>query len=167
MAGLTDGTKGRLPNDRTHTFKLFGSYEFNEYFSVGANILVQSARHFGCQGVHPTDDIASQFGEASFFCDPDGIDGPLPSVFTPRGSVMKSEWVKRLDLNFAFTPQIDLPEDMNLTLGVDIFNVLNSEDITDRNEFGEFDNGQLRETFGDPTGFVAPRTVRLSARLEF
>jgi len=165
--GLTDGTQGRLPNDRTHTFKLFGSYEFNEYFSVGANILVQSARHFGCQGVHPTDDIASQFGEASFFCDPDGIDGPLPSVFTPRGSVMKSEWVKRLDLSLAFAPQFDLPEDMNLTFGVDIFNVLNSEDITDRNEFGEFDNGQLRETFGDPTGFVAPRTVRLSARLTF
>lgn len=162
-AGLTDGIQGRLPNDRTHTFKLFGGYEITENFTVGANITVQSQRHFGCQGVHPTDDIASQFGAASFFCDLDGNG----TVLTPRGSVLKSEWTKNVDLKFSFTPQLDLPEDMRLGLTVDIFNVFNSEDITDRNEFGTFDSGQQRPTFGDPTGYLPPRTIRLSARLEF
>lgn len=165
-AGLTDGTQGRLPNDHKHTFKLFGSYEVAENFTVGANILVQSPRHFGCLGRHPTDNIAALFGASSFFCDPDGT-GPLPKVFTPRGSVMKSEWVKRLDLFFSYAPQLDLPENMSLTLGVSIFNVFNSEDVTDRQERGEFGNGRLRQTFGEPTGFVAPRTVRLNASLRF
>ncbi|MDP2185146.1 MAG: TonB-dependent receptor [Xanthomonadales bacterium] len=170
--GLTDGIQGRLPNDRTHTFKLFGAYELFENFTIGANFTLQSQRHFGCFGIHPTDDIAGQFGVSSFFCDPDGPDvedepPTAPSVFTPRGSVMKSEWTKQLDLTFAFTPQFDLPEDMNLSFRVDIFNVLNSEDITDRNEFGELDDGSPRPTFGDATGFLPPRTVRLSARLEF
>jgi len=170
--GLTDGIQGRLPNDRTHTFKLFGAYEIFENFTVGANFTLQSPRHFGCIGFHPTDEIAQIFGVSSFFCDPDGPDvagepPTAPSVFTPRGSVMKSEWTKQLDLTFAFAPQLDLPEDMNLSLRVDIFNVLNSEDITDRNEFGELDDGTPRPTFGDATAFLPPRTVRLSVRVEF
>jgi len=161
--GLTDGIQGRLPNDRQHTFKLFGGYQITENFTVGANVTVQSPRHFGCQGVHPTDDIAQQFGAASFFCDLDGNG----TVLTPRGSVMKSEWAKNVDLKFSYVPELDLPENIRLGFTIDIFNVFNSEDVTDRNEFGTFDSGQSRPTFGDPTGFLPPRTVRFSGRLVF
>ncbi|PIX60246.1 MAG: hypothetical protein COZ47_08200 [Lysobacterales bacterium CG_4_10_14_3_um_filter_64_11] len=161
--GLTDGIQGRLPNDRQHTFKLFGGYQITENFTVGANVTVQSPRHFGCQGVHPTDDIAQQFGAASFFCDLDGNG----TVLTPRGSVMKSEWTKNVDLKFSYVPELDLPENIRLGFTIDIFNVFNSEDVTDRNEFGTFDSGQSRPTFGDPTGFLPPRTVRFSGRLVF
>lgn len=162
--GLADGIQGRLPNDHTHTFKLFGSYRITDQFSIGANILVQSPRHFGCIGLHPTDEIAQQFGAGSFYCD---LNNDGTAELTPRGSVLKSEWRKQVDLSFAFTPAFDLPADMNLSLHVDIFNVFNSEDVIDRQEIGTFDNGQPRPTFGDPTAFVPPRTVRLSARLTF
>jgi len=172
-AGLQINDQGRLPNDRKHTFKLFGAYEVADGFTIGANFLLQSPRHFGCLGVNQADPIASQFGAAAFTCDPDGLDvegepPTLTSMATPRGSVLKSEWVKRLDMTFSFTPKLDLPMDMkNLELRVDIFNIFNSEDVTDRQEIGEDDNGDLDPNFGVATGFVAPRTVRLSARVEF
>lgn len=162
--GLAEGIQGRLPNDHTHTFKLFGSYQISDQFSVGANITVQSPRHFGCIGLHPTDEIAQQFGAGSFYCD---LNQDGTAELTPRGSVLKSEWSKRVDVSFGFRPQFDLPANMDLSLHVEVFNVFNSEDVIDRNELGTFDNGQPRPTFGDPTAFVAPRTVRLSARLTF
>ena len=46
--GLTDFTDGPLPNDRTHTLKAFGSYDFNNGLRIGANFLLQSGWLFGC-----------------------------------------------------------------------------------------------------------------------
>jgi len=168
-AGLQINSQGPLPNDRKHNFKLFGAYEVADGFTIGANFTLTSPRHFGCLGVLQSDPIASQFGASAFTCDPDGISGPLPTVATPRGSVLKSEWTKKLDMTFAFTPKLDLPAGLkNPEFRVDIFNILNSDDVTDRQEAGEDgDSGDVNPQFGDPTGFLAPRSVRLSVRLEF
>lgn len=168
--GLTDGTKGRLPSDHTHTFKLFGSYALTDELFIGANFTVQSPRQFGCLGVHPTDDIAAQFGASSFFCRLDENNRPnanVPSRLTPRGSILESDWAKQLDLTLNYTPQIDFAGNANLSFRIDVFNVFDTHDVTDRNEFAEFGSGAIRPTFGDPTGFLQPRTVRFSARLEF
>lgn len=168
--GLTDGTNGKLPNDHRHTFKLFGSYQLTDQIAIGANFTVQSPRRFGCLGVHPTDEIAAQFGASSFFCKLDENNRPsndVPSRFTPRGSILKSDWTKQLDLTLNWVPDIDFMEYGSLSFRIDVFNVFDTHDVTDRNEFGEFASGAARDTFGDPTGFLPPRTVRLSARLEF
>lgn len=168
-AGLTDGTNGRLPNDRRHVLKLFGSYDITDQISVGANFTAASGRAFGCIGTHPTDDIAVQFGAASFFCKLDENNRPssdAPSRFTPRGSVLESEWTKQLDLSINFYPKLEnFLGDAKLNIRVDIFNVFNTHDVTDLQERGEFGSGAIRPTFGDPTGFLQPRTVRLSALL--
>jgi Carboxypeptidase regulatory-like domain len=161
--GLTDGITGRLPTDRKHTLKVFGSYQVNDIISVGANATIQSPRRFGCLGVHPTDFIASLFGASSFYCKLDGIN----SVFTPRGSQLKSEWTKRLDVTLNITPEITGIGALRPSFRVDVFNIFNSHDITDRNEFGEFGNGQARPTYGDATGYLPPRSIRFSARVEF
>ena len=44
---------GYLPNDRRHSLKVFGNYEFTDEWSVGANLLVQSGRPKNCLGVLP------------------------------------------------------------------------------------------------------------------
>jgi Carboxypeptidase regulatory-like domain/TonB-dependent Receptor Plug Domain len=161
--GLTDGITGRLPNDRKHTLKVFGSYQATDTISVGANATLQSPRHFGCLGVHPTDGIAALFGASSFYCKLDGVN----SVFTPRGSQLKSEWTKRIDLSVNYLPEIEGIGALRPSFRVDVFNVFNSHDVTDRNEIGEFGNGARRDTYGDPTGFLPPRSIRFSARVEF
>ena len=43
---------GYLPNDRRHTFKLFGSYALNDEWRFGANLIVQSGRPRNCFGVY-------------------------------------------------------------------------------------------------------------------
>ncbi|MDP1696806.1 MAG: TonB-dependent receptor [Xanthomonadaceae bacterium] len=168
-AGLQINSQGRLPNDRKHNFKLFGAYEVADGFTIGANFTLASPRHFGCLGVLQSDPIASQFGASAFTCDPDGENGPLPTVGTPRGSVLKSEWTKVLDMTFAFTPKLDLPAGLkNPEFRVDIFNILNLDDVTDRQEVGEDpDSGDVNVAFGEAIGFIAPRSVRLSVRMEF
>ena len=52
---LMFGAYGYLPNDRRHSLKLFGNYQFNESWSVGANLLVQSGRPVSCTGVYGND----------------------------------------------------------------------------------------------------------------
>ncbi|MDA3935229.1 MAG: carboxypeptidase regulatory-like domain-containing protein [Gammaproteobacteria bacterium] len=169
-AGLTDGTDGRLPNDRRHVLKLFGSYDITNELSVGLNFTAASGRAFGCLGVHPNDEIAAQFGASSFFCKLDENNRPNSNVdsrFTPRGSVAETEWTKQLDLSINYYPDTkELLGGAKVNIRVDIFNVFNTHDVTDINELGEFGSGAIRPTFGDPTGFIQPRTVRLSARIE-
>ncbi|TFG45053.1 MAG: TonB-dependent receptor, partial [Dehalococcoidia bacterium] len=41
---LMDGSQGYQPNDRRHVFKLFGSYNFTEAFSMGFNTFLASGR---------------------------------------------------------------------------------------------------------------------------
>ena len=48
---LTKDTYGYLPNDRRHSFKLFGNYALTDEFSVGFNALIQSGRPKNCFGV--------------------------------------------------------------------------------------------------------------------
>jgi hypothetical protein len=47
---LTIGSFGYLPNDRRHSFKLFGNYDITDEWSVGANLLIQSGRPENCFG---------------------------------------------------------------------------------------------------------------------
>lgn len=168
--GLTDNSYGFLPNHREHTFKAFGNWQATPALNIGANLLIQSPRQFGCQGVHPTDLFASFYGAASWFCDTNG-DGV--SEATPRGSQFESEWLKVLDLTFAYdlAEAFDVPGD-SLVLRADIFNVFDFSSAQDFNEFGEFgDNfpgpGSADPNYGRVTAYQAPRSVRFSLAYRF
>ena len=157
--GLTDNSYGFLPNHRAHSFKAFGNWQVTPALNIGANLIIQSPRKFGCQGVHPTDFFASLYGPASWFCQ---------GVATPRGSVFESDWTKNMDVTFAYnlSEVFSIPGD-SLVLRADVFNVFGFEAETDYNEFGDLDAATPDPNFARPTAYQAPRGVRLSVAYRF
>lgn len=157
--GLTDNSYGFLPNHRAHTFKVFGNWQATEALNVGANLLVQSPRKFGCQGVHPTDAFAQAYGPASWFCN---------GVATPRGESFESEWLKNLDVTLAYDigEMFSIPGD-SLVLRADVFNVFDFRSEQDFNEFGDLALGSPDPNYRRVTAFQAPRSVRFSLAYRF
>lgn len=173
--GLTDNAFGYLPNHRAHTFKAFGSWQVTENLNVGANVIIQSPRKFGCIGFHPTDAFARAYGAASWFCDPVENNSTADSRPTPRGSMFEGEWLKNVDLTFSYNlgDMFNLPGD-GLTLRADIFNVFDFDSAQDFNEFGDLARDTATSTlfsldpnYGDPTAYQAPRFVRFSVAYRF
>ena len=158
--GLLDNAYGFLPNHRAHTFKAFGNWQATPALNIGANLLIQSPRKFGCIGVHPTDVFASLYGAASWFCG---------GVATPRGESFESDWLKVLDLTFAYdlSETFEIPGD-SLVLRADIFNVFDFQSAQDFNEFGDLTSpADPDPNYAKPTAYQAPRTVRFSIAYRF
>lgn len=157
--GLLDNAYGKLPNHREHSFKMFGSWQATENLLIGANVIVQSPRKFGCIGVHPTDVFAQGYQAASWFCQ---------GVATPRGESFESQWLKNVDLTFSYNlgDAFNLPGE-GLTLRADVFNVFNDKSEQDFNEFGDLANGSVNPNYRRVTGYQTPRSVRLSVAYRF
>ena len=158
--GLTDNSYGFLPNHREHTFKAFGNWQVTPAFNVGANLLIQSPRKFGCQGVHPTDFFASLYGAASWFCG---------GTATPRGESFESDWLTNVDLTFAYdlAQVFSVPGD-SLVLRADVFNLFDADSEQDFNEFGDLTAPTDPDpNYGRVTAYQAPRTVRFSLAYRF
>ncbi len=155
--GLLDGGFGDLPNDRRHSFKIFGAYKLTEEIQVGANVLVESGRPINGFGVHPTDLFAQAYGAESFF-----INGEL----APRGSLGRTPWTHRLDLSLKYKPDFAWVKN-RLTLGLDVFNVFNTDIVREVYEIAEFDIGDPDPEFGSPTARQTPRYIRISAEFAF
>jgi len=180
VPGLADGAYGKLPGHREHSLKAYGNWQVTPAFNVGMNLIVQSPRKFGCQGVHPetspgTDDdlFAAYYGAASWYCD---LDGDGESTPTPRGSQFESDWLSQLDLTFSYTlkDRWGLPGE-GVMLRMDVFNVFDQDAELDFNEFGEIDDGVSRpgpSSIIDPnyravTSYQTPRYIRLGASIRF
>jgi hypothetical protein len=165
------GADGPLPNDRKHTLKVFGNYELNDQWSIGGNLLVQSGRPINCFGVYGNDPV--HYGASYFSCsntpgtDADG-DGVLDNGIqvVPRGSAGRTPWQRQLDLNLAWKPAF---ADGRLTFKLDVFNVFNSRTVSSVVETAETGQGSsLYDTvYKIPTGFQAPRTVRVMLQYAF
>ena len=156
---LTTDTYGYLPNDRRHSFKLFGSYDFAEEWTIGANVLVQSGRPLNCFGVLDRDPgpgySPHPYGSAFARCQ---------GVPVPRGTAGRLPWTNRLDLNVAYRPAFA----EGLQFKVDVFNVLNSDKVTSVNEVAEVpETGATSEQYLVPTSFQAPRQVRFMVQYDF
>lgn len=158
--GLTDGSFGKLPNHREHSFKAFGNWQVTPAFNIGANLLIQSPRQFGCQGVHPTDFFASLYGAASWFCG---------GVATPRGSQFESDWTTNVDMTFAYDlAQVFTIPGESLVLRADVFNIFDADSELDFNEFGDLTSPSDPDpNYGKVTAYQAPRTVRFSIAYRF
>jgi hypothetical protein len=164
---LTIGSLGYLPNDRRHSFKLFGNYEINDQWSVGANLLVQSGRPKNCIGVYGSDPVG--YAASYFSCDtgvpPTGSNNNGTTV-VPRGSAGRTEWQRQVDLNVAYHPTF---AGGHLTFKADVFNVFNEHAATAVSEAGEDGTGQplFATTYGIPLTFQAPRSVRFMVQYDF
>jgi outer membrane receptor protein involved in Fe transport len=164
--GFVDYSYGNLPNNYNHIIKLWGNIKPVETFNVGAFVQVQSPRSLSCFGWHPTDLFADGYGAASHYCN------GKPS---PRGTAQKSDWQSTINLQFAYSPKI---EGHSITFRADVFNLLNSQAITKRNEIGELDVTTSPTTglpvtyianpnYGRASAYQAPRYVRLGVDINF
>ena len=177
--GLVDNAYGYLPNHREHSFKAYGSWQVTPAFNIGANLIIQSPRKFGCQGEHATDDFAYQYAAASWFCDLDRNGTLTP---TPRGSVFESDWLKNVDLTFSYdlSERFSIPGE-GLVVRADIFNVFDFQSEQDYNEFGQLGDiaasgfigvnpnlpSSADPNYGKVTAYQAPRSVRFSIAYRF
>ncbi|MCM8557830.1 TonB-dependent receptor [Sphingomicrobium sediminis] len=165
--GFVDFAEGRLPNDRTHRIKLFGAYQPLEGLVIGANLSVDSPRPLSCFGFHPTDVFGNLYGAASNFCGLQGIQ---------RGTASETDWVSTLDLSARYN--WDMGNDRQIAFTVNAFNVLNSQAVTQRNEFGDRDiatsnaDGEPTSVIANPnydlpSGYQAPRSLRFGIDVTF
>jgi len=179
---LTVDTYGYLPNDRRHTFKLFGNYQFNEEWSVGGNFIVQSGRPKNCMGMldlndaPPVRDAAGNIIVTNFAPHPYGssfmrcgttVDGGVDDatvVAVPRGKAGRLPWTNSLDLNVAYAPSAM----EGWQFKVDVFNVFNRQKVTAINETAEINpTGQPSPTYLLPDSYQTPRYFRFMAQYDF
>ncbi|MDA8621037.1 TonB-dependent receptor [Psychrosphaera sp.] len=157
---LMDGAEGYLPNDRRHSFKLYGAYALTENLSLGTNLTLVSGRPVsgfghGLPADYGTEFDTYEYGQTYFL----GADN---SVFLPRGSFGRTPWVAKLDMNLTYNTKVS---GADVTLQADVFNILNAQGIT---KFDEDQNdGAVNDDFLLPTLYQAPRSVRFSATVRF
>ena len=150
---LAEGSYGYLPNDRRHSFKIFGSYDLTETVSIGGNFSAQSGRPINCFGFHP---ISSPYANSYFYCDGEQVD---------RGTAGRTPWTQKLDMNVSWKPGFASDK---LTFKVDVFNVFNSRKAATVNEFGEDAGGNLQPNlYKSANGWQTPRAVRFMVQYDF
>ena len=173
---LSIGSTGYLPNDRRHSFKLFGNYELTDEWSIGANLLIQSGRPKNCfgflGGFDPSTGVGiARYGNGYFSCDsgPTTVpgDGAGNNGYTivPRGTKGRTEWSRTVDLNVAYKPNW---ADGHMMFKADVFNLFNEHAVTTVVEQGENAAGDPQpDSYLTPSGFQRPRSVRLMVQYDF
>ena len=166
---LTVDTYGYLPNDRRHSFKLFGNYELTDEWSVGFNALIQSGRPLNCFGVLDLNPGAGYsphpYGSSFMRCSSTGDATDDSSVVRqPRGTKGRLPWTQNYDMNVSYQPSWA----EGLQFKVDVFNVFNKQKVTSVNEVAEVAaTGAASATYLLPASFQAPRSVRLMVQYDF
>jgi hypothetical protein len=148
--GLMDHSTGYLANDKRHKFKLFGSYSLTSEWQAGANLRLESGTPLNTFGFHPTDAFARAYGADSFYNN---------SKVAPRASAGRTPWVSNLDLTLRYRPKW---ANGKMTMGLSVFNVLNSHKNTESNQIAEIGLNQPNPAYGLPTVFQSARSGRLT-----
>jgi hypothetical protein len=152
------GSNGYLPNDRKHTLKVYGAWQINDEWLVGANGVFQTGRPENCYGLNPIDAVVNGgYGSGAYlYCD---------GMIVKRGSVGRTPSYWNIDLNTSYKPQWA----KGLTLSASVFNVFNKQHTLTINEVGEDPNGAplTDSTYKIPTSYQSPRYVQVSAEYDF
>ena len=176
LKSLTQNRNGPLPGDTRHQFKVFGSrtVELSEHSAIQ---LGGAAR--GTSGA-PTSYLGSH-----------PIYGPDEVFILPRGEGNRLPWTYSLDTSIGYVQKFN--KDQSVTFTIDVFNLLNFQEITQRDETytttdvnpiingSRSDLGQLKNSangallqkkevnpnFGNPTSYQAPRQFRVGIRGTF
>ena len=163
---FTDGTWGYLPNDRTHTLKLFGVYKFSDQFQLGGNFIAQSGRPVNCQGYidltgtgYDGQFVLGPYGPSSFYC----LDENGDRVLTNRGDNGRTPNTWSMDLSGAYKPNWA----KGLLFKVDVFNVFNNGKVLEYNEVKEAGRDRLDPNYLNDVNYQTPRSVRFTVRYDF
>jgi hypothetical protein len=161
-------TDGYLPNDRRHTFKIYGGYDVTDEIMISANINIASGRPVNCNGYVPLDGLGVDssglinYGPSAFYCvDDQGVSQP-----TKRGQEGRTPWTKDVGMSISYIPEW---ADNKLTLQATVYNLFNTQEVIKYNETGDYDRATTRKNlnFKTPTNFQAARSVDLIVRYSF
>ncbi|WP_242344722.1 TonB-dependent receptor [Anaeromyxobacter terrae] len=125
LASLMANKVGRLPGDRPHQVKLFGSYTFN--FGPRFN-LSAGAAYTGMSG-NPVNALGADGGAGDY--------GDGQAFILPRGMAGRSPFLHNVDLKGSLSYVITPP--YALQFSVDVFNVFNTEEVRATDENYTFD----------------------------
>jgi len=158
--GFLDGADGYLPNHRRHTLKGYGSYQVNNWLTLGGNGQIQSPRKYSCIGIVPegVDPVAHGYQGYGFYC---------RGKVVERGSAFEGDWVTQF--NASAVLNLPTPDDrFDASLRLDVFNLFNSHAVTAYHEFGDVGgSGVPDDNFGRPVDYQTPRYARLQLRVAF
>lgn len=141
------GASGPLNTDRTHVFKMAGSYMTNFGLNAGAFFTFQS-------------------GIPKNALDPNlayGNTGEIPEG--KRGSQGREPSSYQIDLHTDYA--LPLRKGLDLRASLDVFNVLDNQAVTQHWQYAQLDDGAPDPDFGKNYIFQDPRYVRLGLRLSF
>jgi hypothetical protein len=152
---------GFLPNDRTHLFKLYGSYSFDFNLNLGLGVDVESGRPISRMGY-----LIPYFQTNDIPLDPRGSIGRTPTLANVG-----------VHLDYAF----NIGGRNRLELVFDAFNVFNQRDaiaVDTRYEIGGVVNpdsslnvspcsGCVNSDFNEAVEWQQPRRIRLALRSHF
>jgi hypothetical protein len=166
---------GALSNDYRHTVKLLASrdWEIAKGHRLGTGLSTRA-----------------RSGGATNYLAADPYTYPSETYLVERGTGPRLPWTYSADIQLSY--RISMMNGMGLTLTADIFNVLNSQIVTRRDEIytnqnviaiqgakvADLTNGKYtdhdagaplkkRDAFGSATGYTAPRVFRFGLRGEF
>ena len=177
LQSLLPNRNGPLPGDSTHQIKIYGAKDIPITKDVGLQIgltyRTRSGAPLSVTGSHLT------YGANEVF-------------ILPRGAGERMPWVHDIDSHLGVGFQI--AKDSALTLGIDIFNLFNFQEVTRRDQTytnqdvlpiangtkEDIQNGLLRNADGTPfdqrdrnpnydkpVEYQPPRTIRLGAKVTF
>jgi hypothetical protein len=171
---LMDTRDGPLAGDHRHVFKAFASKDWliSPRQRVGTGIALHA------QSGAPTNYIGS-----------DPVHGPYEAYILPRGSGERLPWQYSADVQLAY--RFGVVKSMTWSVTMDVFNVLNFQAATSRDELYTTANvygikggtpadlagdklknvkggpAEVNPNFGNPNAYQAPRIFRFGARAEF
>jgi len=175
LKSLTVNRYGYLPGDERHSFKFFGSKQFE----LSENNILAFGGAFRAASGGPTDYLGSH-----------PLYGAEEVYILPRGSGNRLPWVYNIDGNVHFDRK--LGEDRQVGISLDVFNIFNLQEIVGRDQeytssdvvpivngtrgtLGQLqtvggtrlERGEVKPNFGNATGYQSPRQVKFGIRGTF
>jgi len=160
MVEVTENSTGYLNNDRTHVFKLSGSYLVGQGFSAGMSFWAASGTPLSIRQGSSLG--APQYGYAQ-----------QRGTADPYGNVTRTPAV--WDLNFRFVYDLNrvMETSVHPRFIVDVFHVASQREPVNYDmiqNFNQDENGNQIDpnpTFGQPTQYQPPASVRVGVEVGF
>ncbi|EKE82094.1 TonB-dependent receptor [Idiomarina xiamenensis] len=164
---LMDGAYGYQPNDRRHVFKVFGSYDINDNWTVGFNGSLSSGRPISAFGQgYPSDDpnIYGSYGDTFYIADCDDATDTCTYTQVPRGTAGRTPWTFNVDASVAYNFSVS---GVDMKASLDVFNIFNTQEATAVNEHYESSEGVRNQYYKAAYSWQTPRYVRLGFEARF
>lgn len=159
---LMQYSNGELPNSHRHTLKAYGTYAVTPEWLVSGLYIIQSGAPITCLGYWGPGQLNAGYGQAYHWC------GGVPSS---PGEAGHTPWTHQLNLSVNYIPEW---AGKHLTLGVQIHNVFNEQNVTQY--YSRYGSTKINPVTGlpqvnprylTPLGQEAPRYVQFSAKYDW